>query len=334
MSINKQLSLLIIILLMQLLNSCIETATDSPYPPIHFSKIKNMPGNGRASAVAFSVNGKGYIALGRDSLGVSQKDCWEYDPTKDTWEEKEKFPGIARVKAIAAVVNGNAYVGLGYDLNKTNGMDNGLGILKDFWMYEPKIDHWTQKASLPSKAADACVSFVVNNEIYVGAGFDGLGFTNECWKYNTLNNEWIRLKDFSGTHRAVAIACGDSAHIYFGTGYKTMSLNDWWEYEPTSDSWTQKKSMPDNGRGNAVAFTLNNRYFVSTGQHFGGDLTGGHLKSDIMEYNPKANVWYNRGSIPTSGRENAIIFTINGKGYIGIGENKSLALKDMWCFQP
>ena len=334
MSIYKFYTILSIILLPQLLLSCIDSAADSPYPPIQFTKISNLPGNGRASAVAFSINGMGYIALGRDSLGNQLNDCWKYDPKKGNWEKQAAFPGIARVKAIAAVIDGKAYVGLGYDLNKTNGMDNILGMIKDFWMYEPNLNTWTKKADYPSNTCDACIAFVRNNDIYVGSGFDGLNFTTELWKYNALSDKWTRLNDMNVVGRAVAVSCNDSLHIYFGTGYHTMSENDWWEYSLQNDSWTQKKSMPDSGRGNAVAFTLNNRYFVTTGRHFGGDLTGGHVISEIIEYNPKMDVWYNRGSIPASGRENAIVFTINGKGYIGLGENNSTVLNDLWCFQP
>ena len=336
MIFKKKWLLLFLIACTQLFTSCTNNAADSPYPPLQFTKVTEMPGSGRASAIAFSINGKGYIALGRDALGNTLKDCWEFNPQLDTvWNKKTEFPGIARVKAMAAVVNGKAYIGLGYDPSKTNGMDNVLGSLKDFWTFDPtRIDSWTKNADYPSTATDACVTFVHNSDIYVAAGFNGLGFTNEVWKYNTLNDSWLRIKDFPGVHRAVAIACADSAHIYFGTGYKTMSLNDWWEYEPSTDSWTQKKPMPDSGRGNAVAFTINNRYFVATGRHFGGDLTGGHVKSDIMEYDPQRNVWYNRGDLPASGRENAMVFVLNGKGYIGLGENNTNLLNDLWCFIP
>jgi N-acetylneuraminic acid mutarotase len=272
--------------------------------------------------------------LGRDSLGKSLSDCWKYDPTNNSWTEVAPFPDSARVKAIAAVVNGKAYVGLGFYLEKDNGMNNGVGMLKGFWMYTPETNKWTKKANFPSIAADACVSFVKNNEIYVGAGFNGLGFSNEFWKYNTLSDKWIQLNDFAGEARAGGISCGDSTHIYFGTGYQTTNENDWWEYFPQTDSWTKRKSMPDNGRENGVALTINGRYFVSTGRHFGGNYTGGNIKSDIIEYDAIRDVWYERGNIPSSGRENAISFTINGKGYIGFGENDNAVLNDLWSFEP
>ena len=120
---------------------------------------------------------------------------------------------------------------------------------------------------------------------------------------------------------------------FFGSGYKTDNSNDWWEYYPESDSWKQMRNMPE-GRENAVSLCVNNRFFVSTGRFFGGNLTVGHLNPDILEYDAIHNIWYNRGEIPNGKRENAITFTINGKGYIGFGENDSAVLNDFWSFEP
>ena len=311
--------------------SCNEPA-NSPYPPITFEKKTSLPGTGRASAVAFAIDGKGYVTLGRNAdSNDSLKDCWQYDPAIDSWIKKTVFPGRARVKAMAAVVNGKAYVGLGYKPHVSTYVN---GNYKDFWMYDPVSNNWTQKADYPSKATDACVSFVLNDCIYVGEGFSDVDFTNEFWKYNTTDNSWIQLKNLPGYARAGATLCADSAHIYFGTGYQIGNYNDWWEYFPATDSWKQRKSMPDNGRVNAVALTIDNRFFVTTGRHFAGNLTGGRVLSDIMEYDALRNVWYERGSIPDRGRENAISFVINGKGYVGLGENDTNVLNDFWSFEP
>jgi N-acetylneuraminic acid mutarotase len=314
-----------------LLLGCNEGAADSPYPTISFEKKTSMPGVGRASAVAFAVDGKGYVTLGRDANPVdSLKECWQYDPVADSWTLKTTFPGRARVKAIAAVVDGQAYVGLGYKPHVSTYVNANY---KDLWMYDPVANTWTQKADFPSLATDACVSFVLDNCIYVGEGFNDTGFTNEFWKYDPTQNAWTQLKDFPDYARAGSVLCTDGTRVFFGTGFR-WNFNDWWEYFPKTDSWEKRKSMPDNGRVNAVSLSIDHRFFVSTGRHFAGDLTGGHVFSDIMEYDAIRNVWYKRGNIPGRGRENAIAFTINGKGYIGFGEDDKGILNDFWSFEP
>ena len=107
MSISK---IILYLFLAIFIVGCNEPA-DSPYPPIAFEKKTVLPGTGRASAVTFVIDGKGYLALGRtETRGGALNDCWQYDPILDAWNQKTSYPGIARVKAMAAVVDGKAYV--------------------------------------------------------------------------------------------------------------------------------------------------------------------------------------------------------------------------------
>ena len=312
--------------------SC-NSPADSPYPKISFTSVQSIPGNGRSSAVGFAINGKGYVVLGRDSLKNPLNDCWEFEPTTNQWTQKASFPGIARVKAVSVVLNGKAYIGLGF--NPLIGVyTNQSAYLQDFWMYDPSTDSWTRKADFPSADCDACVGFSLGNFIYVGSGFNGFGFGPTFWKYDPTIDKWTQLRKFQGPARAGAVACTNGERVFFGTGYDTYNENDWWEYFPANDTWKKLQSMPDNGRENGVSFSVNNRFFVSTGRQFGGNLTGGNIKSDILEYDAVRNVWYERGNIPNGNRENAIAFVINGKGYIGFGENDSKVLNDFWSFEP
>ena len=309
---------------------------DSPYPVITFARKASLPISGRASAASFVIGGKGYLVLGRTAQrSGAMKDCWQYDPVQDKWTQKSSFPGIARVKAAAAVVNGKAYVGLGFNISL--GVYNYDACLKDFWMYDPISDTWVQKADFPSNYTDACGCFVSNNEIYIFTGMNSAGFGRDVWKFEPDTGDlgtWIKMSDFSGSSRVGGIASATDQHFYFGSGYCIKSLNDWWEYFPLTDKWIQRKQMPDNGRENAVSLNINNRIFVSSGRHFAGNLTGGGVKADILEYDINKDLWYVRGNIPGGGRENAIAFTIDGKCYIGFGENDTEVLNDFWSFEP
>ncbi len=333
MRIKKSHLQSISILIFSLVLFSCNNAAISPYQNIEFTRKSVMPGVGRSAAVSFVINGKGYVALGRDADRSGQlNDCWEYDPANDHWTEKAAFPGTARVKAMAATVNGKGYVGLGFDLNFHVYSDR-KAYLADFWMYDPDSDSWSRKADFPSFATDACVSYVSDSNIYVGGGFNGYRFSNELWKYDTHLDKWTRLTDFKVPGRFGGVLCKSPDKIYFGTGYCTWNENDWWEYSPTNGEWKILKSMPDDGRENGVALTIDNRYFVMTGKHFAGNLTGGRTLSDINEFDAIRNVWYKRGNIPGT-RANAIAFTINGTGYIGFGDNDSTVMNDFWSFKP
>lgn len=301
-------------------------------PQIHFTQVAGLPNGGRASAVSFTIGDKGYVALGKSKSDSDYlKDCWEFNPTENSWTQKSDFPGKARVKAIAATVNGKAYVGLGFEEVP---IQQGVGYLTDFWEYNPESNEWSKKADFPGASTNGCISFVHNNDIYIGFGFTGTSFTKEMWRYSTQNDSWESLTEFSGNARVGGVTTTDGTRFFFGTGYNTKNFNDWWEYYPETNTWKQLKNMPDKGRVNGVALCVKNRFFVSTGRHFGGELTTGKLYTDISEYDPILNVWYYSGTVPGVGRENAVSLTINNKGYIGFGETSTEILNDFWCFEP
>ncbi|MEI6555046.1 MAG: hypothetical protein WCL70_05630 [Paludibacter sp.] len=326
------------LLFILILTGCMGNLSESPYPDITFTPKSVMPGIGRASAVGFAIDGKGYVALGRTGIyGPQLKDCWEFNPDSDKWSQKAVFPGKARVKAVGVGLNGKGFVGMGFDIKYAFYVDTAH--LKDFWCFDPKLNTWTRKADYPSKYTDACISMVYKNEIYVGFGFDGWGFSRYFFKYNPENDIWIELNGFPGPERVGGVMCTDGERVFFGTGFNTYNQNDWWEYFPATDTWKELLRMPDTGRENGLSISIKDknsksRYFVTTGRRFAGEMTGGGVKSDIMEYDPIRTAWYKRGDIPNGGRENALIFAINGKGYVGFGENSNTVYNDFWCFEP
>lgn len=300
---------------------------DAPYPEVQFEQKSSFPDGGRSSAVSFVINDKAYVALGRND--VLKNDCYQYDPQLDKWKQVAAFPGIPRVNAVAATVDDEAYVGLGY--NSDLGIYNADAILRDFWKYNPKIDAWTRLADFPASSTNKCIAFTFGQKIYVGFGFSGDKFERDIWQYNPESDTWTELpKNTSIPSRSGGVACAGFDYAYFGTGFNTHTLSDWWQFNSRTYDWKRLKNIPETGRTMAVAFSLEDRIFVGTGRFFQGTLTGGHLKEDLLEYDVQKNVWYHRGEMPNGGRENAVSFVVGGKAYIGLGENDSGTLDDLW----
>lgn len=327
-------------ILLIILVSCIDTV-QSPYPNISPTSIQIPAGLERATASSFVINNKAYLTLGRQGAkqSVGLTDCWEFDPTSNFWTRKADFPGKGRVGAIAEVVDGKAYIGFGYNLNsQVYGTDTVS--FPDFWMYNPENDSWTKKTDFPKKTLEkdapliSCSSFAYRQWIYIFS----LGVKNDrfkdVWRYDTKTDKWEQMSDFPCERRVVAVSCTDGLRYFFGTGYYDKNLNDWWEYFPETDTWKQRKIMPDAGRINALAFSVKNRFFVATGRRWGGTLTTGFLLNDIMEYDALKDVWYKRGTIPTSGRENALAFVVGNYAFIGFGESDKVRFNDLWKFEP
>ncbi|WP_321279211.1 galactose oxidase [Marinifilum fragile] len=94
----------------------------------------NWEGVQRSGAVSFVINGKGYIATGRNT-GLS-REVWEYNPVNDRWDEKTSLesPEVAsRENAVAFSLNNRGFV--------TTGTVSGSGAyFDDTWEFNPTMD--------------------------------------------------------------------------------------------------------------------------------------------------------------------------------------------------
>lgn len=83
----------------------------------------------RDDAVAFVMNGKGYITCGQSGGNISS--TWEYTPSTDLWEQRTSFEGTSRIGAVAFTINNVGYVATG---------NNSSYRFDDCWSFNPKED--------------------------------------------------------------------------------------------------------------------------------------------------------------------------------------------------
>src|SRR5258708_1206293 len=86
--------------------------------------------------------------------------------------------------------------------------------------------------------------------------------------YSQANN-WVKKNSFDGTkcEREIGITIGGHGYIGCGHDSGTVVLNDWWEYDPATDSWTQKANLPGSGRRDGVGFSIGTKGYVGTGDN-------------------------------------------------------------------
>lgn len=120
---------------------------------------------------------------------------------------------------------------------------------------------------------------------------------------------WTKMADMPGPgrHRGTGIAIGNKGYIglghYNGTGNNIM-LDDWWEYDPSNNTWTQKADYPSVNYA-ALAFGTSTKGYV------GGGITGG---SSFYEFDPMQNTWTPKASLPDPITDSQG-FVINDKAY-------------------
>jgi hypothetical protein len=96
---------------------------------------------------------------------------------------------------------------------------------------------------------------------------------------------WTPKAEFNGTARSGAVGFRINNKGYIGVGRDTNGgLNDFWEYDPSTNTWSRKADFGGLTRSEAVGFSIANKGYVGTG--YDGYLTVA-LK-DFWEYTPEA----------------------------------------------
>ncbi|MEO5646878.1 MAG: MopE-related protein, partial [Chitinophagaceae bacterium] len=120
--------------------------------------------------------------------------------------------------------------------------------------------------------------------------------------------------------------------VYTGGGADGFGKNDFWEYNPATNVWTQKSDIPaGSGVALAVSFAIGTKGYISTGYMINSGNT-----AQTWEYDPATNVWTRKADLPSDVRERAMGFSLNGKGYVGGGiiSSSNTLLSDFWEFDP
>jgi N-acetylneuraminic acid mutarotase len=123
---------------------------------------------------------------------------------------------------------------------------------------------------------------------------------------------WTRMGDFPGAPRTAATSFAAGGHGYVGTGlrYDFEELNDFWEYEPASDTWTRKADYTY-AITYATGFSVDDMGYLANGK-----LSGSYSKA-LSRYNPLTETWEAMTPKPGQGSSmKAPGFVINGKAYL------------------
>lgn len=134
--------------------------------------------------------------------------------------------------------------------------------------------------------------------------------------FTYLLGTWTQKKDFGGGIRKFSIGfnIGDKGYICMGRGEDraTTTKNDLWEYNSTTDTWTQKANYNGGKRSSPVAFVINGIAFVGLG--LDENIT---KKKDVWQYNPTTNQWSTVSDfIGNTSLSAEFSFSVGGKGYV------------------
>lgn len=237
------------------------------------------------------------------------------EATGDSWTTLAPMPTARQQLGVATVDDKIFAIG-----GRNDWIGRHLGINE---MYDPASDSWLEKAPMPTPRIDFAIA-VYENKIYVIGGEINLPRGNGEWEicstnevYDPATDTWETKASMSTPRSALAASVVDGK-IYLMGGYQftrsypgyNTTMNE--VYDPETDTWTTKPSLP-RGVTHTVSTAIGDKIYLIGGATFGSDW------SDLNQvYDTKKETWTSAKPVPTGidGAAGASLSDIDPKIYV------------------
>lgn len=214
-----------------------------------------------------------------------------------------------------------------------------VSVLLSWFSFAQTANFWTKKNDFIGGKRERAVAFSIGNYGYLATGVDTAEMVKkDLWRYDPAGDTWQQMADIPGNGRrdAVGFSLGDKGYVGLGIDNDFSiignKLKDLWEYDPITNSWTQKADYPG-GNGNgiyfATAFAIDSKGYVCCGK-----IGPNSYSSQLWEYKPSIDQWTQRAPFPGGVRYQLSSFSIGNYGYVGLGANQDVFKKDFWRYNP
>jgi len=195
-------------------------------------------------------------------------------------------------------------------------------------------DVWLAVDSVKGAPRSVASCFVLNNEGYILGGLDDEGFRRKMHSYDSNQDDWDSEESIGGPNgaglnrgSASAFSIKEKGYICLGQGQTNGFFKDLWEYDPITESWSQKADFIGTERRQAIGFAIDTFGYVGTGV----DIFG--FQKDMYKYDPSTNSWTQINDFGGSARKEAVGFTMGGQAYVGTGDD-GIKRSDFWQYEP
>lgn len=234
--------------------------------------------------VGGSVGGKFYVFGGLGPGWIPQGLVYEYDPATNKWAKKKPMALPAHHVAFTEL-DGKFYAFGGF-VPPQSGPPAWMPI-NNAWEYDPAADRWKALTPMPSKRGSA-VAATVNGKIYVIGG--------------------------------AALHPGSSeTALYPARPHRSVDTVE--EYDPKTNTWSQRSSMPT-ARNHASIGAVNNKIYVIGGRLGSAFIFTASNTNVVEEYDPATDQWgLVKARMPTE-RSGGAWAVYKGRIYVAGGEHQ------------
>lgn len=147
---------------------------------------------------------------------------------------------------------------------------------------------------------------------------------------------WSPRASLPDSSRACGIGFSIGNYGYVGLGIHNGHVNypcldDFWQFDPSTNSWTQKANFPGKARICPATFVIGHYAYVVTGQI--NDSSPPGYTFECWRYDANNDTWTQKVNFPGTSRAYAVGFAIGSKGYVGTGSQYDFNFrKDFWVY--
>ncbi len=223
-------------------------------------------------------------------------------------------------------------------------------LIDDTWVYDLSTKTWTDKNPSGSKPnareSHAMATIWGTDKVVLFGGRNSTNFFDDTWVYDFSANSWTKMNPSPPKpskriwHAMASIHETDKVVLFGGCSIDWNYFDDTWEYDYSSDEWTEKKmSIKPNAReGHSMATIYGtDNVVLFGGRNFNG-ITTNYL-DDTWEYNSNTptNKWikltFNPIYIPTKRSGEMASIWNDDKAFLFGGYGGSLGMiYDNWVY--
>lgn len=131
-------------------------------------------------------------------------------------------------------------------------------------------------------------------------------------------------------HHPATFSINGIGYLVAGANVNDVSLDDFYSYDPITNSWTAKADFPGPARGFSYAVNSDTKGYLGFGYLYDPINGFDQYLSDLWEYDPLTDSWTELASCPGPSRIHPAMVYLNGKIFMGLGGSSLGDLGDWW----
>ncbi|MCB0477344.1 MAG: T9SS type A sorting domain-containing protein [Crocinitomicaceae bacterium] len=290
----------------------------------NWQSTDDYPGTAVDDGISFTIGDTTFLGTGLSPWWSETREFYAFNHISESWFPIASLPiGQERQYACGFSINGKGYAFGGI---------RGGQFLNDLWEYDPIVDQWTPKDTLPGIGRSGASCFILNGIAYIlGGKTNNQNAIKEVWSYDPMSNSWTQEGDLPIENwRGTACSNDQKGYLFGGVDDAGNYSNILHEFNPGTPSWNPLTSFSSVGRAYSKITILDSKVYLL----FGTDSIG-NFYNDLWQFDTLTTNWTSLDPLPSIPRRGGLIFRSNQSIFYSCGlDSTQNRTNETWKYNP